>query len=63
MKGIEIIFIDDLGTDDSMEHVRNTAKEDNRIKILVNETNSGPGIFKKQRYRISERRICFFYRS
>lgn len=43
LKDIEIIFIDDLGTDDSMEVVRNAAKNDPRIVILVNDVNSGAG--------------------
>ncbi len=43
LQNIEIIFIDDLGTDNSMETVRNAAKTDPRIVILVNEVNSGPG--------------------
>lgn len=40
---IEIIFIDDCGTDGSMELVRKAALTDKRIRILVNERNSGAG--------------------
>ncbi len=43
LKDIEIIIIDDLGTDNSMEEVRNAAKNDPRIVILVNDVNSGAG--------------------
>lgn len=40
---IEMIFVDDRGTDGSMDLVRKAAKEDNRIRILTNEDNSGAG--------------------
>ena len=43
LKDIEMIFVDDLGTDDSMDAVRATALEDPRIRILVNEKNLGSG--------------------
>lgn len=40
---IEIIFIDDCSTDESMELARKAALTDKRIRILVNEQNSGAG--------------------
>ena len=43
LKDIEIIVIDDCGTDDAMEYVQNVAAEDARIRILRNEKNEGPG--------------------
>ena len=39
----EVIFIDDCSTDDSIELARDAAKNDKRIRILVNEQNSGAG--------------------
>ena len=38
---IEIIFVDDCGTDNSMAVVEKYAKNDNRIKIVKHEKNSG----------------------
>ena len=43
LKEIEMIFVDDCGTDDSMDKVRAAAAEDNRIRIIENEENIGPG--------------------
>ena len=40
---IEMIFVDDRGTDDSMEKVRAAAAEDSRIRIIENEKNIGAG--------------------
>ena len=34
LKEIEMIFVDDCGTDDSMDRVRGEAKVDPRIRIL-----------------------------
>lgn len=43
LQEIEMIFVDDCGTDCSMEIVRAASKEDSRIKIIKNPTNSGAG--------------------
>ena len=43
LSDIEMIFIDDCGTDDSMEKVRTAASEDPRIRIIENEENIGAG--------------------
>lgn len=43
LKEIEMIFVDDCGTDDSMDKVRAAAAEDTRIRIIVNEENIGAG--------------------
>jgi glycosyltransferase involved in cell wall biosynthesis len=43
LKEIEMIFVDDCGTDDSMDKVRAAAKEDSRIRIIENEENIGSG--------------------
>ncbi|ANV97778.1 hypothetical protein BBW65_02705 [Helicobacter enhydrae] len=40
-KEIEIIIIDDCGSDDSMEIAREFAKQDKRIRILTNAENLG----------------------
>ena len=43
LKNIEMIFVDDRGTDDAMDKVREAAKEDPRIHILENPENIGAG--------------------
>ena len=43
LSDIEMIFVDDLGTDDSMDRVHAAAKDDPRIRIVKNEKNMGPG--------------------
>ena len=43
LEDIEIIFVDDCGTDDSIEKVRKAATGDSRIRILKNEENIGAG--------------------
>ena len=43
MQDIEMIFVDDRGTDDAMEKVRAAAAEDPRIRILENPENLGAG--------------------
>jgi len=43
LKNIEMIFVDDRGTDDAMEKVQAAAKEDPRIRILENPENIGAG--------------------
>ena len=43
VKEIEMIFVDDCGTDDSMEKVRAASEEDSRVRIIENEENIGAG--------------------
>ena len=40
---IEILFVDDLGTDAAMRKIEEAAKQDPRIRILTNRVNIGPG--------------------
>ena len=44
LEDIEMIFVDDCGTDGAMDVVRAAAMEDLRIVILENSENLGPGI-------------------
>ena len=44
LKDIEMIFVDDCGTDGAMDVVRAAAAEDPRIRIISNAENVGPGI-------------------
>ena len=41
LKEIEIIVVDDCGTDDSIDKAEKLAKKDKRIKIVHNKTNQG----------------------
>ena len=43
LEDIEIIFVDDCGTDGAMDKVRRAAEVDPRIRILENGENIGPG--------------------
>ena len=43
LENIEIIFVDDRGTDGSMEAIREAAAADGRIRILTNPENLGAG--------------------
>ena len=43
LKDIEMIFVDDCGTDGAMDVVRAAAAEDPRIRILTNGKNKGAG--------------------
>ena len=42
LREIEMIFVDDCGTDGTMEKIHAAANEDSRIRIIHNEQNSGP---------------------
>ncbi len=44
LKDIEMIFVDDCGSDGAMDVVRTAAAEDTRIRIVTNAENVGPGI-------------------
>ena len=44
LRDIEMIFVDDCGTDGAMDVVRAAAAEDPRIRIITNVENVGPGI-------------------
>ena len=43
MREIEIIIVDDCGTDDSIIKAEKFAKKDKRIRIVYNKTNQGLG--------------------
>ena len=43
LEDIEMIFVDDCGTDGAMDVVRAAAKEDPRIRIITNVENMGAG--------------------
>ena len=43
LEEIELIFVDDCGTDDAMEKVRAAEAEEPRIRVITNPRNLGPG--------------------
>ncbi|WP_288685978.1 glycosyltransferase family 2 protein, partial [uncultured Brachyspira sp.] len=43
LKEIEILCIDDCGTDNSIDILREYSKKDNRIKIISHKENKGLG--------------------
>ena len=43
LKDIEMIFVDDRGTDEAMDIIKAAASEEPRIRILTNPENRGPG--------------------
>lgn len=57
---IEVLCIDDRGTDDSMDIVRQYAKDDHRIKIIQNERNIGLGATRNVGIRHASGNYLFF---
>lgn len=43
LKNIEMIFVDDCGTDNSVEIIEKYAEKDNRIRLVRNNVNMGAG--------------------
>ena len=43
LKEIEMIFVDDCGTDDAIQVIKKVAEDDPRIRVIQNETNVGAG--------------------
>ena len=43
LQNLEFVFVDDLGSDDSMKQVEVWAAEDNRVRIIRNQKNIGSG--------------------
>ena len=43
LQDVELIFIDDCGNDGSLQYIWEAAENDNRIRIIQNEKNLGPG--------------------
>ena len=44
LQDIEMIFVDDCGTDGAMDVIRAAAAEDPRIRLITNERNMGAGV-------------------
>lgn len=56
----EIICIDDKSTDNSLSILKKYAKNDNRIKLLINEINRGPGYSRNKALTIAKGKYIFF---
>lgn len=54
LKELEIILIDDCGGDKSIEIAEEFAQKDSRIKIVINEKNSGQGYSRNVRIRMAK---------
>ena len=48
LKDIEVICVDDCSTDDSLKILQEYANNDDRIKIIKNEKNSGQGFSRNE---------------
>ena len=57
---IEMIFVDDCGTDDAMEKVRAAAERDPRIWIITNPRNLGPGLSRNAGMDAARGKYIFF---
>lgn len=57
-ENIEIIFVDDNSTDNSLEIVEKLATKDSRIKIFRNTKNEGAGFTKKRMIEVSSGKLC-----
>lgn len=60
LNDIEIICIDDCGSDNSMSIVQQYAEKDSRIKILKNETNQGLGVSRNAGINNAQSEYIFF---
>ena len=54
LTNIEIVFIDDCGTDDAIDLVQNAAKNDPRIVIYHNSSNQGAGCSRNNGIKIAK---------
>lgn len=60
MRDIEIICVDDCGTDKSMEIVKRLAKTDERIKVIHNKQNSGLSESRNNGVRVCDAEYIMF---
>ncbi|WP_407454705.1 glycosyltransferase family 2 protein [Methanobrevibacter sp.] len=56
----EVICIDDASTDSSLEILEYFAKKDSRIKVLVNESNKGPGYSRNRCIEVAKGKYLLF---
>lgn len=54
LEDIEMIFVDDCGTDGAMEVVRSAAAEDSRIRIISNAENIGAGASRNAAFELAQ---------
>ena len=52
-KNLEIICVDDCSTDNSPQILQEYAQKDDRIKLIFNEKNSGPGLSRNKGIEIA----------
>ncbi len=56
----EVVIVDDCSTDNSFENIALLTKNDSRVKLFKNETNSGVGYTKRKCIDMSSGEICGF---
>ncbi len=57
---LEVIFVDDCSTDNSIDVFKEFAKSDSRFKLFINEKNSGCGYTKKRCIDLASGSVCGF---
>ena len=60
LKELEIIFIDDRGTDNSVNIIKKYVSENSGIKILSNETNQGVAVSRNRGMKIAQGEFIAF---
>lgn len=59
-KDFEIICIDDVSTDSSLEILEYFEKKDSRIKVLKNDSNNGPGFSRNRGLEVAQGKYVSF---
>lgn len=60
LKNIEIIVVDDMSTDNSLQIVKRIAKDDLRVHILSTNKNSGAGFARNLGIKVAKGEYCIF---
>ena len=59
---IEIIIIYDDPLKSDLNYIKNLAKKDKRIKIIINKKNLGVGLSRNRRNQICKGKVCSIFR-
>jgi len=60
LKNIEIICIDDFSSDSSLKLLNELKKKDNRIRVIYNKQNLGPGSSRNKGLKIAKGKYIYF---
>ena len=58
--GVELIVIDDCSTDNTVLTVKERFNDDDRVKLIINSNNSGPGISRNNGIKTAKGRFIAF---